>query len=214
MTNNDMNYIQALISKNILRGPVLELGGGYGGDTSRELITAAGMEYVATDIALSTGVDVSANFETGEGLQNVQSMGPFKTVLVLNVLEHVFNPIEVLRNVLKVTDSQGRLVVIAPAIWPVHNYPIDCNRLLPDWYRQFATQNELFIDESTFEYLGYGSITSHRDSTGQDHLPVAGELNSFYRFWSRAIHKLFNTFGRGMLHPSHVCIGVAMSKLP
>lgn len=212
MTGDDLNYIRALVDSGIIKGPVLELGGGYGGKTSREIIVGAGLEYVATDLKLAPGVDVAANFETGQGISDVEVIGTFATVLVLNVLEHVFNPIEILDNALRVTGGNGLLVVITPVIWAAHNYPIDCSRLLPDWYRIYASKENLEIAESTFEYLGYGTVHSHRSENGQDNFPVAHENQPFNRLWSRLIHKVFNTFGRGMFYPSFLAIGVVMAK--
>jgi 2-polyprenyl-3-methyl-5-hydroxy-6-metoxy-1,4-benzoquinol methylase len=66
-----------------------------------------GLAYQATDLAAGPGVDFIANFETGDGLQEVLEAGPFGTVLVLNVLEHVFDPIAVLDNALAVTSPGG-----------------------------------------------------------------------------------------------------------
>jgi hypothetical protein len=34
-----------------------------------------------------------------------------------------------------------------------------------------------------------------------------------YRLYCRAVHKVFNTFGRGMMQPSHLAIG-ALLALP
>ena len=34
----------------------------------------------------------------------------------------------------------GALLVVTPAIWPLHRYPIDSCRLLPDRYETFAAR--------------------------------------------------------------------------
>lgn len=41
MLSSDWDYIDVLLSENIISGPVLELGAGYGGATARAKIEAA-----------------------------------------------------------------------------------------------------------------------------------------------------------------------------
>ena len=45
MVDNDVVYLRSLLAETLLQGPVLELGAGYGGGTSRHLIESAGMVY-------------------------------------------------------------------------------------------------------------------------------------------------------------------------
>lgn len=213
MTEPDLAFVGALVAAGRITDPVLELGGGYGGTTCREVILASRHRYVATDLNPAAGVDFIADFQTGEGVDEVEAAGPFGTVLVLNVLEHTFNPIAVLDNVVRITAAGGRIVVITPAIWPIHNYPLDCCRLLPDWYRHFAESRRLILEEATFQYIGIGPVATYRTTDGQDHFPLPAVLQPVSRFWSRSIHKLFNTFGRGMSYPSHVAIGVCLVRV-
>jgi len=63
MTNADLVYISTLLEASVLQGRVLELGGGYGGGTCRDLIIGQGHDYRATDIVEGAGVDCVANFE-------------------------------------------------------------------------------------------------------------------------------------------------------
>ena len=205
MTNDDQKYISSISSASFFRGPVLELGGGYGGDTCREIVESKGLIYQATDMMMGPGVDFVANFENGEGVQALRDAGPFGTVLVLNVLEHTFDPIGILDNVLKVISDDGAIVFLTPAIWPIHNYPVDCCRLLPDWYRRFAETRGLKLLDETFQYVECGRVSDFR-SNDQDNFPIPAYKTPLYRNYSRAIHKVFNTFGRGMLHSSHLAI--------
>ncbi len=57
MTGPDRDYIRGLTERAALEGPVLELGGGYGGATSREIVVAAGLRHFATDLQGGPGVD-------------------------------------------------------------------------------------------------------------------------------------------------------------
>lgn len=212
MTHDDFQYISKLLSSNELSGSILELGGGYGGNTCRQLIVEHGLDYHATDLHASQGVDFVANFETGEGVEKIKATMQFDCVLVLNVLEHVFNPITVIDNVLTLCKSKAKIVIITPTIWALHNYPIDCARLNPDWYRRYAQINQLSINDDFFEYLGYCKVADLRSEDQQDNYPTADHFRPVRRLWSRAIHKLFNTFGRGMYHPSLLAVGVVLER--
>src|SRR5215472_10777452 len=172
MTDNDRLYIQRLLGKKLIKGPVLELGGGYGGETCKQLIIASELEYYTTDVLLSSGVDYVANFESSNILDHFPADIRFKTVLILNVLEHTFDPIRVLDNASKLLCGGGSLVVITPCLWPLHDYPIDCYRILPNFYETFAHSRRMHLDKEHFEYLGYGTIASNMNERFEYRFPL------------------------------------------
>lgn len=213
MTGTDVEFVRSLLLEDRFKSPVLELGAGYGGETCRDMVVTSGRRYFATDLKAAPGIDFVANFETGLGVEDVAVAGPFGATLVLNVLEHTFDPIAVLDNVVRVVAPGGRVVVIAPAVWPLHDYPIDCCRLLPDWYRRFGISRGLTLLEDSFRFLGHGPIVAFRAPNGQDRFPPPGGRNPLSRLYSRIVHKLFHTYGQGMMQPSHIVIG-AIFVLP
>jgi SAM-dependent methyltransferase len=212
MTENDTGYIKTLIKDRVLNGPVLELGAGYGGATCRELITDARLDYYATDIAASEGVTYVADFSNPENIAEVFGNNQFECVLVLNLLEHTFDPIRILDCALGLVRPGGKLIVIAPAVWTLHNYPIDCYRLLPNWYEQYAATRGCDLLPQYFEFVGCGRISNFIDQDGNYQLPSPTTNSKFRYWWSRIIQKIFNTYGRGMAFPSHVAIGAVYSK--
>lgn len=212
MIANDLNYVRRLVEQKKISGPVLELGAGYGGDTCRQIFMDAGMNYHASDMHSSPGVDYVADFESDNIETFFSSTTKFKSILVLNVLEHTFNPIRVLDNANKLLHVDGSLVVIAPAVWTLHKYPIDCYRMLPNWYEQYAASRKMTLDRGCFEYIGYGNVSSYLDAAGDYQFPPPREKGIAY--WrSRIVHRLFNTFGRGMVFPSHLCIGAVITSM-
>ena len=59
-----------------------------------------------------------------------------------------------------------------------------------------------------FEYIGYGRIDEFlREWNGL--LPAGPTDDEMGWVRSRIVHKLFNTFGRGMLFRPHIAIGAA-----
>src|SRR5262245_13688203 len=134
MTDGDVEYVRRLIQAKVLAGPVLELGTGYGGATSRELVKSAGLDYFGTDMEAGDGVDFVANFERLEELKVFQPIAPVGSILLLNVLEHTFDPIRILDNARTLLKPGGHLVLLTPAVWPLHNYPMDAWRIMPNFY--------------------------------------------------------------------------------
>jgi SAM-dependent methyltransferase len=189
---------------------VLELGGGYGGETCRELILKAGLQYFATDLQPAPGVDFVADFESSDIAAHLPARD-FGCVLVLNVLEHVFEPIRVLDNALAITRRGGRVVTITPCQWPVHDYPIDCQRLLADWYCQYARRrSDVTLLERYFDYVGFGPVSNFADRSTKALPPPT--TNRFKSMYSRAIHKVFRTTGRGGWSANHVAIGAVFER--
>jgi SAM-dependent methyltransferase len=206
MVGGDLAYIRRLIADNVISGPVLELGVGYGGVTSRSVIEAAGLRYYGTDMSHGEGVDYQADFERPEEMAVFQPIVPVGSVLILNVLEHTFDPIRVLDNAATLVRTGGSLVVSTPAVWPLHNYPMDAWRILPNFYEEYAKRRGWRLLERYFDYVGFGPVKDFRNPDATYSFPPPGKPGLRYGL-SRAIHKTFNTFGRSMFQPSHIAVG-------
>lgn len=211
MTEGDAEYVKRLLAAGVFVGPVLELGAGYGGQTCRQAVEGARLEYSATDVDGGEAVDFVADFSDGRSVAEAFAGRTFGTVLVLNVLEHTFEPIPVLDHASGLLRDGGTLVVVTPAVWPIHRFPVDCYRLLPDFYVRYARSRGLILDERWFEYVGRGRVREHVDGRGESRLPVPTQGN-LARWKSRIVHRLFNTSGRDMTFPSHVAIGAVLAK--
>ena len=205
MIDSDLNYIRVLISDNVISGPVLELGTGYGGATARAEIEAAKLQYYGTDLSPGPGVDFVADFEHSDQMAIFDTATPFGSVLILNVLEHTFDPIRVLDNAAILLRSGGVLVVLTPSVWPLHNYPMDAWRILPNFYEEYAKRRGLDLVEQYFEYVGLGPVANFRNTDGTYSYPPPCRPG-FRSTLSRAVHKSFNTFGRSMFQPSHIAV--------
>ncbi len=209
MTGKDLEYVKRLMDNKIIVGPVLELGAGYGGQTCKDVIVEAGIKYFATDIAPSAGVDFVADFENEDIRLFFPPSVKFNCILVLNVLEHAFDPIRVLDNIKELLNDTGLLVIITPVIWTLHYYPADCSRLMPNWYERYAETRGMVIIREWFEYLGYGGVDRYLDPKGNHRYPLP--TSSVFKYWrSRIVQRLFDTYGRGMAFPNHLAIGVVM----
>jgi SAM-dependent methyltransferase len=209
MVGADLEYVERLLRAKAIDGPVLELGTGYDGSTCRDLVKASGLPYFGTDLHAGSGVDVVANFEHPEEMAAFRHLGPFGTLLILNVLEHTFDPIRVLDNARSLLKPGGALAVLTPAIWPLHNFPMDTWRILPNFYEEYARRRNMRLVLDHFEYVGFGAVARFRDEDARYSFPPPSQV-VWKRLYGRVIHKAFNTFGRSMFHPSHVAVGALL----
>ncbi|HEY4716194.1 MAG TPA: methyltransferase domain-containing protein, partial [bacterium] len=175
MTPDDLNYIKRLLSTDIIKSPVLELGVDYEGNTCKELMKSADIEYFGTDIKPSKNVDFVVNFEEqAVEIERYFDDRKFGSVLVLNVLEHVFEPVRVLDNVFNILMKGGTAIIITPVVWPLHNYPLDCYRINPDFYEVYCEKKDYQLIYDKFEYIGFGKVKEFINQ-GHHMLPCPGK---------------------------------------
>jgi SAM-dependent methyltransferase len=123
------------------------------------------------------------------------------------VLEHTFDPIRVLDNAATLLRPGGALVALTPSVWPLHNYPLDAWRILPNFYEEYAKRRGLDLLADYFEYgLARSRISGMRTGRTTIRHPVGP---GFAIGVSRVVHKAFNTFGRSMFQPSHVAVAAS-----
>lgn len=209
MIDSDLEFVGRLIRAQVITGPVLELGTGYGGTTCSGIVRAGGLDYYGTDMAPGAGVDFVADFECLAELDVFRPVAPFGSVLILNVLEHTFDPIRILDHAGTLLRARGTLVVVTPAVWPLHNFPLDAWRPLPNFYEEYARRRRLQLIEDYFEYVGFGPVKAFRNPDSTYRLPPPCQTRVRHQY-GRIVHKALNTFGRAMFHPSHVAVGAVL----
>ncbi len=210
MTQEDLDYVDKLLDAGVLSSPVLELGVGYGGSTSRTLIESRQLCYYGTDLELGPTVDFVADFEREDQMGVFKEISPFGTILVLNVLEHTFDPIAVLDNCFKILRLGGALVLITPTVWALHNYPVDTYRINPNLYEEYARRNAMKLLPEHFQYIGHGLVSAYRSTEGSYRYPPPS--SALHWVYSRIIHKAANTAGRGMHCPSCFATAAVLVK--
>jgi SAM-dependent methyltransferase len=221
MTENDILYFRLCYQLGLIKSPFLEIGSAKVQRVMPNLCDLARdlkVEQVrGVDMIPGEGVDFTCDFSVSpEDFHAGWVHGTFATVAVFNVLEHTFDPIAFLHNALHCVASGGTLLVVTPAVWPLHNWPVDCVRLMPHWYEEFARQFGLSLVPDAFCWLSqFGIIkVSNLISQGRGgyQLPTfhdLGRSQSIRRYWvSRFIHRIFDTYGRSHSF-THAAIGAA-----
>jgi SAM-dependent methyltransferase len=156
------------------------------------------------------GVDFVANFERRDDMEVFRSVAPFGAVVLLNVLEHTFDPLAVLDNARTLLAPGGALVVLTPAVWPLHNFPMDTWRIMPNLYEEYAARRGMQLVQDSFEFVGFGPVTSFRNDDKTYSFPPPRGQAGWRRLFDRVVHRVFNTFGRAMFQPSHIAIGAVL----
>ncbi|HVT93705.1 MAG TPA: methyltransferase domain-containing protein [Bryobacteraceae bacterium] len=217
MTHIDREWFRKCHAAGLVNGRMLEVGSAKIAKASNlcEIARELGVtDTLGVDIERTDGVDVVFDFDLPPGEFKTQwSHGKFATVCIFNVLEHTYDPITILTNALSCVERSGTLLVLVPSVWPIHNYPGDYNRLLPDWYVEFARRNGLVLLEKHFCWLSEFGIQTI-DSDSRTAFPTYRSRytkTSAPRYWiSRAAHKVLNTYGRSHW-ANHSAIAAAFS---
>jgi SAM-dependent methyltransferase len=217
MTEKDVEYFKQCHAAKLVSGRMLEVGSAkvQGVPNLCEIAHGLGVgETLGVDMQPFDGVDAVFDFGIRpEEFRASWRLGTFSTVCVFNVLEHTFDPITVLTNALSCLRRNGNLLVVTPSVWPIHSYPGDFSRLLPDWYRSFAERHSLRLVEAHFCWLSEFGIEKIGDEA-EPSLPAFQYRKreaSKSRYWaSRIGHKLLNTYGRSHW-ATHSAIGAAFT---
>lgn len=114
---------------------VLDVGGMDVNGSLRPLFERIGAMFVAVDAKSGCGVDMVS--------QSVSELpfpaGDFDVVVSASTLEHCQEFWNLFVEMTRVCAEDGILIVLAPSGGPIHRYPVDCYRFLPDAMKALAT---------------------------------------------------------------------------
>ena len=135
MRGNIRQFVRVLVETLSLPQPIVEIGAlqvagqPYSADL-RPLCAAAGYtDYIGCDVRPGLGVD---------RIEDVHHLSfaadTIGTVLMLETLEHVKNPLQAMAEVWRVLQPGGLVVISSCMDFPVHEYPADYWRFAPQGF--------------------------------------------------------------------------------
>ncbi|MDG1460011.1 MAG: methyltransferase domain-containing protein [Luminiphilus sp.] len=129
-----------------MNAPIYEFGSlEVAGSESENLrILFEGREYVGADMRGGPGVDVLLDLHSID-LQN-NSVG---TVICLDTLEHVEYPRQAIKEIFRILNDDGILVLSSVFEFPIHGYPNDFWRFTPEGFRSLLKD---FPEKHIFSY--------------------------------------------------------------
>jgi SAM-dependent methyltransferase len=217
VTGADRRFLEYLLARRLLLSPVLELGSreiaDQGGNT-REAVMAAGLEWEGADIEDGPGVDWKIDLLDDHSVDAVDRR--WGTVVLFNILEHLYDPAAALRNAVKLLAPAGRTAIITPTVWQLHDFPADYWRPLPDFYIEFARRNGLAIVEEGFHWiladkdLSVGELVVGSQKLLPARFPLGDRVFSRREVQiSRVVNRAFSSLGRKVVFP-YSALGVLL----
>lgn len=201
----DMDYLVRQIDAGRVRGAVLEIGSRdreKDGGNTRPTCVSRGLRWEGADIEPGAGVDhVLDILDRGQ----TSSLGRvWDTVLVFNLLEHVYDPIRALEHTMDLVAAGGACVVVGPCVWQLHDYPRDFWRPLPHFYEEFASRRGMVVEDLSYLVADRVIPVDDLKVDGQLLLPskqVGARVFGRRATISRVVHRVLNTTGREMHFP-------------
>ena len=129
MHQSSLELMQELLAEHVTRPvgkTVLDVGSFAVGHTYRPMCESLGLQYTGCDIQPGDNVDLVIP-ELG-----VWDIGKFDIVISGQCLEHVRMPWIWIRQLAATVATGGTVILVAPWVWRIHRYPVDCWRFLPD----------------------------------------------------------------------------------
>ncbi len=150
---------RALVNQGAVLGNVLDAGAGPFSGRFRPIFEYFDLPYFALDQQEQSGVDVVAEFPCSKEVLPV-AIFPIRLLLMLSVLEHHKDPFAAMRWAYDMLEPSGYLYVAVPSCWPVHDWPSDYWRFLPDGVRLLLANFELvsLVQEHENDHSGINQI--------------------------------------------------------
>ncbi len=143
----DFVYLRRMIDAGVVRGRVLEIGSlnhqGHDEGNAKATCERAGLAWEGADLAHGRDVDLTFDLTDTEAVRAVGRR--WDTLLLFNLLEHVFDPVRALDNARVLLEPGGAIVVSGPAIWDLHDYPADYWRPMPGFFAEWSRRSGLDV---------------------------------------------------------------------
>lgn len=112
----------------------------------------------------------------------------FQTVICSDVLEHVYNPQDVLNEIIRVTKPGGYILISTPFNYWMHEIPYDYYRYTTYFYEKFAEKNEKVEIECIKQMGGMWAVMG--DLVGKKIARKSQKIarviqKAFYNVWNR-----------------------------
>lgn len=149
MHKESINIMTELLKQYYNGEDVIDIGGADINGSYRNLFPDD--KYESMDLHPGKNVDIV-------GWENITKTYDF--VISGQTIEHTKNPFEFVRSLLAIANEGAKIIIIAPAQWAEHKYPIDCWRILPDGYRAIAEELGIQIVNTGMQ-IGKDGIDSY-----------------------------------------------------
>jgi SAM-dependent methyltransferase len=214
----DFAFLEHAIDTGLVSGRVLELGsynrqGGELGN-AKATVERRGISWQGSDIEPGPDVDFTLDVLDSDAVAAIPER--WDSVLVMNLLEHVYDPIRALEAALSLVRAGGSLVAVGPVVWELHDYPADYWRPMPGFFTEFARRHRCRVPEDGLRWIALDRLFDPAQFTrdGQMLLPSSHTAVDVWgrgkTLRSKVAHRAGSTYGRQVFFP-YVGLGVCMT---
>jgi len=186
---SNWKFLNTQVAKLPVDSVILDVGAGHG--DFADIFT--GRNYYSLDIVPYPEVDVVADL----GQANPFKDSSINTVVMMNVLEHVYDSRGLLKSVSRLLVSGGCVIITVPFLLKVHQAPFDFARYTPYFIEKMADDAGLVV-ESLQGY--YDTQYLLNESLGNAWRYSIDSQTKFRQFIARSlvfvIQRLINLFGK------------------
>ena len=159
MHHSSTKNIRRCLKRHLLTDPVLgrqddlrvlDVGGADYNGSYRPLIERLGYTYTSADISEGNSVDVVMTDPDRLPFDDAS----FDLVICGQTFEHSPRFWVLFAEMVRVCHDDGMIIVAAPSAGPVHRFPVDCYRFLPDSFESIADDHGLVLLEAWTSSVG------------------------------------------------------------
>lgn len=136
-------------NEGLLQGNVLDVGAGPFSGKFRPIFEYFDVPYLALDMEEQSGIDIVQQVPCEKVC--LEKAWPIRTLLLMSFLEHHEDPWGVMRWAHDVLAPGGLLMIGVPTCWPLHDWPHDFWRILPDGLHALLKRFEILTFEQEIE---------------------------------------------------------------
>lgn len=140
------------LSKIRLSGSIIDIGGDY--ESSYKKFWKNSEKIVSLNISAQAKPDIVHNLEKPLPIENES----YNNVLLINVLEHIYNYKGLLRESARIIKKNGTLIIAVPFLFPIHPSPDDFWRFSEDALKLEISQAGFSV--VSIEALGHGVFSA------------------------------------------------------
>jgi SAM-dependent methyltransferase len=186
---SNWKFLNGFVSKFPAETKILDVGAGHGDFAD----IFEGRKYYSLDIVPYPEVDLVADL----GEVNPFKDGAFDAVVLMNVLEHVYESRSLLKSIARIVTSGGSVVITVPFLLKVHQAPFDFSRYTPYFIEKMAADADLQVESLQGYYDTQYLLNESLGNAWQYSIKTQSKSQQFVaRALVFIIQRLVNWFGK------------------
>lgn len=186
---SNWKFLNAFVSKLPVDAKILDVGAGHGDFAD----IFEGRHYYSLDIVPYAEVDLVADL----GDVNPFKDNAFDVVVLMNVLEHVYECQNLLKSIKRIVEANGSVVITVPFLLKVHQAPFDFARYTPYFIEKMAADAGLKVESLQGYYDTQYLLNESLGNAWQYSIKTQSKPQQFIaRTLVFIIQRLVNWFGK------------------